>query len=141
MCSATRPRRTRSRLDGHATRSKFSGNKINLADYLKSINGNTSLPALKSKFLHKVRTSSVPAVHAKRAKARAVTLEHRAKAAVVARPKIPALFRSDVKMVVVKHVAQIARASLKRLNRRTRIDNPSHGEFAPIVRLTGPRGA
>ena len=85
---------------------KFAKNAINLADYLKNINNNTSLPAPTSKFLRKRPTKAAPGVQAKRAKVRAVALEHRAKAAVVARPKVPALFRSDAKTVVVKHVAR-----------------------------------
>ncbi len=80
----------------------FSRNPIALADYLKGINGNTSLSAPRSKFHRKGHAKTVHVARARRSKAE-VGVHH--KMATVTRPRIPALFHPGAKTKVVAHVS------------------------------------
>jgi parallel beta-helix repeat protein len=82
---------------------KFRGNAINLADYIKTLNSNTQLPRLKSKFAHKKHPGKVKPAHADRRTAHNVTHAH-SEASHPARPRIPALFLPGVNTRVIEHI-------------------------------------
>jgi hypothetical protein len=85
------------------TANKFKHDGIDLADYLKGINQNTSLTRPKAKRTHKSTPPAPPSPRGTRVKDRAFVAEHRAKAEVITRPRVPALFRAGAKSVVVEH--------------------------------------
>jgi hypothetical protein len=85
---------------------QFAGNRINVEDFIPTINSNTTLPSPKSRFAHPKQPKTVPVKRVPRAKLHVVVPKHNPKAATsaVARPRIPALFRHGVNTIAVTHV-------------------------------------
>jgi hypothetical protein len=92
---------------------KFRGNAINLADYVKNLNGNTQLPRLKSRFTHGQDPKKVKGGHghAKRHGVHEVVHVH-AKASHSVRPRVPALFHDGARPKVVEHARAAVRVIL-----------------------------
>ena len=95
----------------------FRGNYIDLADYIKTLNTNTQLPRIRSKFSHAQHLKTGKVAHPQRSPKHARTgkVAHAAPHAVhaidrpharvetVTRPRIPALFLAGVETRLIEH--------------------------------------